>query len=90
MNKLINELDQILYWPKKPSDKQMIIQWLSEKFSFTVKYSEKEINNIINHNDAFVRKNILREDEIMKEDSKLNQAREFNYLLSELEKKKKC
>jgi len=31
----------------------MIIQWLSNKFSFKVKYTEKEINNIINEHDIF-------------------------------------
>ena len=53
MNKLINELDQIVRWPKKPSDKKMIIQWLSKKFSFKIKYTEKEINNIINQHHIF-------------------------------------
>ncbi len=60
MNKLINELDQILHWPKKPSDKQMVIQWLSKKFSFKIKYSEKEINIIINQHHIFGDTPLLR------------------------------
>ena len=38
----------------------MIIRWLSKKFSFTVKYSEKEINNIINQHHIFSDTPLLR------------------------------
>ena len=36
MNKLINELEGIVRWPKKPSDKQDVIEWLSTKFEFLI------------------------------------------------------
>ena len=50
MEKIINELNQIIRWPKKPSDKKNVIQWLSQYFDFDIQYSEKEVNQIIiNH-----------------------------------------
>ena len=53
MNKLINEFDEIIRWPKKPSDKNIIINWLSNKFNDEIKYSEKEINEIIDRHHSF-------------------------------------
>ena len=47
MEKLINELDKIVRWPKKPSDKKKVIQFLSTKFEYEKKYTEKDINIII-------------------------------------------
>ena len=46
MNKLINEFDKIIRWPKKPSVKKIVINWLSNKFKGEIKYSEKEVNEI--------------------------------------------
>ena len=47
MNKLINEFDEIIQWPKKPFDKKIVINWLSNKFNGEIKYSEKEVNEIL-------------------------------------------
>ena len=47
MKKLINELDEIVRWPKKPFDKDMVIKHLSTKFEYDKKYTEKEVNTII-------------------------------------------
>ena len=47
MWKLINELYQIIRWPKKPSDKEIIITFLATKFESDKKYTEKEINKIL-------------------------------------------
>ena len=33
MNKLINEFDEIIQWPKKPSVNKTVINWLSNKFN---------------------------------------------------------
>ena len=44
--KLINNFDEIIRWPKKPSDKQTVMMFLGKKFDCNVKYSEKEINKI--------------------------------------------
>ena len=53
MGKLINELEGIVRWPKKISDKQFVIKWLSPKFKFEKQYSEKEINKIIKEHHSF-------------------------------------
>ena len=47
MNKLINNLGEIIRWPKKPPEKEIIIKYLAEKFESDKKYTEKEINKII-------------------------------------------
>ena len=53
MSKLINEFDEIIRWQKKPSVKKMVINWLSNKFNGEIKYSEKEINEIIDRHHSF-------------------------------------
>ena len=53
MNKLINEFDEIIRWPKKPSVKKMVINWLSNKFNGEIKYSEKEVNEILDRHCSF-------------------------------------
>ena len=53
MNKLINEFDEIIRWPKKPSDKKIIINWFSNKFNVEIKYSKKEVNEIIGRHHSF-------------------------------------
>ena len=52
-NDLINESGQILRWPKKPKDKEIVIFFLSSKFQFEKTYSEKDINQIIDSYHAF-------------------------------------
>ena len=47
MNKLMTEGYKIIRWPKKPSEKEIVIQFLSNKFEYDKKYSEKEVNKII-------------------------------------------
>ena len=47
MDKLINEFDEIVRWPKKLSEKQMVINHLAKKFSYDNTYTEKEVNEII-------------------------------------------
>ena len=53
MNKLINEFDEAVRWPKKPSEKGIVVEWLSKKFESDKKYSEKEINEIIDSHHSF-------------------------------------
>jgi len=53
MNKLINEFDEIIRWPKKPSDKKIVINWISNKFNGEIKYSEKEVNKILDRHHSF-------------------------------------
>jgi len=52
MNKLINEFDEIIR-SKKPSDKKIVINWLSNKFNGEIKYSEKEVIEIIDRHHSF-------------------------------------
>ena len=47
MNKLINNLGELIRWPKKPPEKEIIIKYLSTKFESDKKYTEKEIHGII-------------------------------------------
>ena len=47
MNKLMTEGYEIIRWPKKPSEKEIVIQFLSNKFEYDKKSSEKEVNKII-------------------------------------------
>ena len=47
MYKLINEFDEIVRWPKKPSDKDMVIRYLGTKFDDLSTYTEKQVNTII-------------------------------------------
>ena len=47
MNQLVNEFEEITRWPKKKSDKEYVIQYLSEKFHSEKEYSEKEVNQIV-------------------------------------------
>ena len=53
MNELINEFDEIIRWPKKPTDKESVINWLSKKFNVNIKYSEKEVNEILDQHHLF-------------------------------------
>ena len=60
MNKLINEFDEIIRWPKKTSVKKIVINWLSNKFKGEIKYSEKEVNEILDRHHSFNDSALLR------------------------------
>ena len=66
MNKLINEVAEIVRWPKKLSDKQFVIKWLSMKFKSEKQYSEKDINKIIEEHHSFDDIALLRRELISK------------------------
>ena len=59
-NDLINELGQILRWPKKPKDKEIVISFLSSKFQLKKTYSEKDVNQIIDRYHIFNDTPLLR------------------------------
>ena len=63
---LINEFEEITRWPKKRSDKEYIIKYLSEKFESGVEYSEKEVNQIIKRHHSFNDFALLRRELISK------------------------
>ena len=60
MDRLLNEFDEIMRWPKKPTDKENVINWLSTKFNLDQKYSEKEVNEIIDNHHLFNDTPLLR------------------------------
>ena len=60
MDRLLNEFDEIMWWPKKPTDKENVINWLSTKFNLDQKYSEKEVNEIIDNHHLFNDTPLLR------------------------------
>ena len=66
MNNLINEFESIIRWPKKKIEKDFIIKWLSNKFDLKKKYSEKEIDKIINVHHSFKDAALLRRELISK------------------------
>ena len=66
MDNLINEFDEIIRWPKKRSDQNLVIEWLSKKFKIEKKYSEKEINKIIKNYHLFEDIPLLRRELISK------------------------
>ena len=66
MNNLINEFNQIIRWPKKRSEQNTIVEWLSNKFENKRKYSEKEINQIIDKYHDFSDIPLLRRELISK------------------------
>ena len=53
MDNLINEFGEIIRWPKKPSDKNMVIIYLGTKFVFLNTYTEKQVNAIISKHHTF-------------------------------------
>ena len=66
MEKLINELDEIVRWPKKPSFKNVVIKHLSKKFEYDKKYTEKEVNTIIDKFHLFEDIPLLRRELVSK------------------------
>ena len=66
MKKLINDLDEIIRWSKKPCDKEVVIKFLSLKFKSDRQYSEKEVNKIINQYHLFDNIALLRRELISK------------------------
>jgi len=67
MNNLMNEFNKVIRWPKKLSDKEIIIKWLSMKFNFDKKYSEKQINAILEKHHLFNDIALLRRELISRE-----------------------
>ena len=53
MKNLVNEFDEIIRWPKKPSDKEIVIQFLATKFEIDRRYSEKEVNRVLKQHHLF-------------------------------------
>ena len=78
MEKLINEFDKIVRWPKKPSDKEVVITYLSTKFDYGKKYTEREVNEIIDKYHLFEDISLLRRELVSRKKlSRLDDGSEY-------------
>ena len=53
IKRLLDDFGLIIRWPKKPSQKKMVIEYLSSKFESNKTYSEKEVNLILEKSHSF-------------------------------------
>ena len=60
IERLLDNFGMIIRWPKKPSQKQMVIKHISSKFELDRVYSEKEINSILDQSHSFNDTPLLR------------------------------
>ena len=60
IDRLLDDLGLVTRWPKKPSQKQMVIEHISSKFELDKVYSEKEINLILDQIHSFNDTPLLR------------------------------
>lgn len=47
VDRFYNEAGQVIVWPKKRKDKDIVLQYLATKFEADVKYHENDINEIL-------------------------------------------
>lgn len=47
LDNFLDEDGLVIQWPAKHSNKQLILEYLAQKFSMETSYSEKEINEIL-------------------------------------------
>ena len=66
MIRLVNKFEEITRWPKKRSDKEYVVKYLSEKFESGNEYSEKQVNQIIKRHHTFNDVPLLRRELISK------------------------
>ena len=57
---LLDESGLVLRWPKKPSQKQIVLEHLSTKFNLNKNYTEKQVNIILEQNHSFNDTPLLR------------------------------
>ena len=48
LSRFLNDAGQVTIWPKKHADKQLVLEYLVNKFTYGKIYTEKEINDILN------------------------------------------
>ncbi len=56
----VNKKLQIRQWPTKHSKKQLVLEYLVSKFEANKKYSEKEVNVLLNQHHTFGDPALLR------------------------------
>ena len=59
-NTIINDLSQVIRWPKKTKEKEAVIVFLSTMFRLNKRYTEKEVNIIIGSHHLFNDTPLLR------------------------------
>ena len=47
VDRFLNDNGKINTWPKKHSDKELVVAYLSDKFEFNRSYHEKEVNEVL-------------------------------------------
>jgi len=47
IKRFLNEAGRLMVWPKKQSDKELVITYLATKFAFTRSYQEREVNEVL-------------------------------------------
>ncbi len=47
IHRFLNEDGRVFVWPKKHADKQLVLDYVVEKFETGKPYTEKEVNEII-------------------------------------------
>ncbi|PIE98806.1 MAG: hypothetical protein CR988_01490 [Treponema sp.] len=64
--RIINEDNKIIRWPKKNKDQHLILQYIANKFSTGILYSENKVNHIIKNAITFDDYAIIRRELIEK------------------------
>ena len=62
----LNEQLQLTAWPAKPKKQMLVLEYLAEKFAYEKKYTEKEVNNLLNEFHTFGDPALLRRELYMK------------------------
>ena len=57
---VINDFDEIVFWPKKKTDKDFVMYFLANKFDIKIKYTEYQVNKIITKHHLFNDTPLLR------------------------------
>jgi hypothetical protein len=47
LNRFLNDEEQLMVWPKKQNDKELVTAYLATKFEFNKSYHEREVNEIL-------------------------------------------
>lgn len=47
VERFLNDSGKVTVWPKKHSDKELVIAYLAEKFEFNHSYHEKDVNELL-------------------------------------------
>ena len=60
ISRFLDDIDRVTQWPKKNNDKLLVLKYLQGKFEINNKYSEIEVNTILNKWHTFKDHALLR------------------------------